>query len=61
MSDLKNCEFAEEAVGTAIMALWLVQSFIVLLNILIALVTIKFEESQVGKILVVPPIGNKQA
>jgi ankyrin repeat protein len=46
IGDLKTCEFVEEVLGTIIMALWLVQSFIVLINILIALVTIKFEETQ---------------
>lgn len=53
LSELDNCTIAEETVGRWMLGIWLVQATIVLLNMLIALVTNKFDEVQVSQMLLV--------
>ena len=45
--DMENCSGAEETAGQITMAVWLVSSVVILLNMLIAVVTNKFDEVEV--------------
>ena len=48
LQDLNNCTSLEQTFGKVLVAVWLVLAVIILLNMLIALVTNKFQEVQVG-------------
>ena len=50
LDKLKNCTSAEETVGKIVFGIWLIQAMILLLNMLIALITNKFDEVQVGHV-----------
>ena len=47
VGDLSNCTHEEATAGKIVFGLWLLQAMIILLNMLIALVTNKFDEFQV--------------
>ena len=53
---LDNCSHLEEIFGKILFGLWIIQALIILLNMLIALVTNKFDEVQVGQVEASPSI-----
>ena len=50
LDKLENCTSAEATVGKIVFGIWLIQAMILLLNMLIALITNKFDEVQVGHV-----------